>query len=89
MVFFHVPDLDRPACADPLHLGLVDAAFTRPGGPAADLMREQLCSTCPAASACLQEAMERGEWGVWGGTSPHARTRHGGAVPKIRTSQVA
>lgn len=85
MVFFHVPDLDRPACADPIHLPLVDAAFKRPGGPAGDLMRERLCSTCPAFSQCLSEAMERGEWGIWAGTSPHTRTRHGGTRPKIRT----
>lgn len=46
-------------------------------------MRERLCVSCPAARQCLSEAMERGEWGTWAGTSLHARTRAGGAKPKI------
>lgn len=69
--------LDRPACADPVHLALVDAAFARPGGPAARRMREELCRFCPAASACLGEAMANPEAGVWGMTSPYWRTTHG------------
>lgn len=84
-MFFHVADIDHPACADPEHLGLVDEAFKRPGGPAAARMRENLCAGCPGARQCLTEAMDRGEWGVWGGTSPNFRTRHGGAKPRIRT----
>lgn len=83
MVLFHVPDLDRPACAQVEHLPLVDAAFARPGGPAAAQMRERLCTDCPAVQQCFDEAMARGEWGVWAGTSLHLRTRHGGVKPKI------
>ncbi|MGH3478441.1 MAG: WhiB family transcriptional regulator [Nocardioidaceae bacterium] len=69
--------LTDPACADPAHLDLVDAAFARPGGPAGRLMRKLLCGVCPAASECLGEAMVSPESGVWGATSPHWRTRNG------------
>lgn len=68
---------DQPKCADPKHLPLVDAAFDRPGSDAGALMREMLCSQCPIALRCLQWAMEHHEYGVWGGTGPNTRTRHG------------
>jgi hypothetical protein len=62
-----------PACAD--RLDLVDAAYAKPGGPAGVQLR-QLCSTCPIWQDCLDRGM-RGEAGVWGGTGPTVRTRHG------------
>lgn len=58
------------ACAD--RLDLVDAAFKHPGR--ADELRK-LCRRCPIAAACLDHAMSQREAGVWGGTSPNARTR--------------
>lgn len=75
------PDLPRAACAD--RLDLVDAAFIRPGRaqrgepprPADELAL--LCERCPIAHDCLTEAMLRHEFGMWAGTSPNARTRHG------------
>ena len=66
-------------------LPLVDAAFVRPGGPEARTMRDTLCPGCPAFDRCLDEAMTRGEVGVWAGTSPNQRTRHGGAKYRTRT----
>lgn len=89
MVLFHVEDTPTAACADPVLLPIVDEAYRRPGGPAGAVMREQVCPGCPAGSLCLSNAMENGEWGIWGGTSPNERTRHGGATPKIRTRQVS
>ncbi|HEY9354261.1 MAG TPA: WhiB family transcriptional regulator [Nocardioides sp.] len=71
------PPLTDPACADPAYLDLVDAAFERPGGPAGRWMRKHLCGSCPAASACFDEAMTNPEAGVWGMTSPYWRTTHG------------
>lgn len=82
-MFFAVQDLDHPACAQPEHLELVDEAFRKPGGPAGQRMRDTLCATCPARPQCLDEAMIRGEYGVWAGTSPNMRTRYGGAQPKV------
>jgi hypothetical protein len=89
VVLFHVPDMDTPLCAQPEHLDLVDAAYAKPGGPAGKLMRERLCVRCPAYSQCLSEAMTRREWGVWGGTTPNVRTRHGGPRPKAQPARVA
>lgn len=89
MVLFHVPELDQPACAKPEHLPLVDAAYIRPGGAEAAEMRDRLCRHCPAAAQCLDEAMRRGELGVWAGTSPHMRTRHGGAKPQTGRGKAA
>lgn len=83
MVLFHVPDLIEPLCADRSLLPIVDAAFARPGGPEAQQLRTNLCPTCPAHDSCLDEALTRGEWGIWGGTSPNGRTRLGGTKPKI------
>lgn len=82
VVLFHVTDLLAPLCAQPENLAIVDAAYAKPGSAAGRLMRDQLCSRCPAASQCLSEAMARGEWGIWGGTTPNLRTRHHGARPK-------
>jgi WhiB family transcriptional regulator, redox-sensing transcriptional regulator len=43
-----------------------------------DEMREavRLCRRCPVRGACLDAAVERGEWfGVWGGTTERERRR--------------
>ena len=88
---FPVAHLDGAVCADPQHLELVDAAFVAPGGEPGQRMRKELCARCPIWSSCLTQGMA-GEWGVWGGTSPHQRTRHGApkAVDRIRsTTRVA
>lgn len=69
-------DEGRAACAE--DLALVDAAYRRPGGPEAHRLAEDFCPRCPLAAACLDHAMRRREAGVWGGTSPNLRTRHGG-----------
>ena len=76
--------LDAPTAACAVRLDLVDAAYTRPGGPEAGRLR-LLCVTCPLAEGCLAEAMIRREWGVWGATSDNMRTRHGGV--KARRSR--
>ncbi|MBB3041008.1 WhiB family transcriptional regulator [Nocardioides soli] len=86
MALFHVPDFDRPACAKPEHLPLVDAAYRAPGGPEGQRMRDELCTGCPAGDQCLAAAMTRGEWGAWGGSTKHARTRHGAARTSLRSS---
>lgn len=62
------------ACKD--RLDLVDAAFKRPGGPAAKELRDKCCKKCPIWQTCLFAGMA-GEWGIWGGTSPNWRTHHG------------
>lgn len=70
---------DRAACKK-APMDLVDEAFRRPGGPAAETFKARYClSICTVAADCLDEAMtsDRHEFGVWGGTSPHIRTRHG------------
>ena len=61
------------ACSDPFALQLVDAAFTRPGGPAAQSLKDEFCSRCEIAAACLGQAMRNGEFGVWGATSPNLK----------------
>jgi len=68
-------DAPRANCAD--RLDLVDATYTSPGGAAATLLKEHYCKHCPIATACLTEAMLHHEGGVWGGTTPHIRTRAG------------
>lgn len=70
------------ACLD--ETDLVDAAFERPGGPAAVELRENFCRHCPIAAICLAHAMEVGEAGVWGGTSGHTRSRHGAPHWRVR-----
>lgn len=67
-----------PACADPRLLPLVDKVFDKPGSRLAHDFRDRVCARCPVWEACLTEALERGEHGVWGGTSPHQRSRAGG-----------
>jgi hypothetical protein len=64
----------RAACGD--HLDLVDAAYDRPGGPEAHLLREQVCPRCPIAELCFLEGAERDEGGVWGGVGPHQRHKY-------------
>lgn len=74
-------DQPRAACAD--RLDLVDAAFVSPGKgkrgeePKASDELAILCRTCPVASECLTHAMTHPEAGVWAGTSPNMRARHG------------
>lgn len=67
----------KAACSEPEHLALVDAAHAKPGGPAAKRMRAELCNACPVFEQCLGWAMTHGEIGVWAGTSPNLRGRHG------------
>lgn len=63
---------ERPACTG--HLDLVDEAFRRPGGEAAQLLKAICCRGCPVARQCFNEAMANREHGIWGSTSPKART---------------
>lgn len=70
-------DGPRPNCADPVHLPIVDAAFDRPGGPAAVEMRERICPGCPVGEQCLEWGMRWREDGIWGGIGPNARTGRG------------
>lgn len=79
-----VNDMSGALCAQPEHLELVDAAFARPGGPAARELRDRLCVRCPVAATCLDEGMQRPEFGVWGGTSQNLRTQHGAPVWRSR-----
>jgi hypothetical protein len=72
----------RSACID-APLQLVDDAYAKPGGPRARKFKEHFCSHCPVAEECLREALEKGEWGVWGATSNKWRTQHGGASPTL------
>lgn len=71
-------------CADRsvVDLPTVDRAFDRPGGRDGTWLREQVCPSCPVRDVCLAEAIDRGEWGVWGGTSSNKRTRMGGRSPR-------
>jgi hypothetical protein len=62
------------ACSD--RLDLVDAAFDRPGGPAARELAERVCPTCPIWRECLYAALDSGEHGVWGGANERTRRRH-------------
>ena len=34
-----------------------------------------ICSTCPLKNECATVALERGEWGVWGGTTEDDRAK--------------
>lgn len=71
----------KPVCADPKWLPLVDAAFKRPGGPAAHMLAEVACAECPVVTLCLAHATIASEHGLWGGTSPHLRRRRGSRQP--------
>lgn len=70
-------DAPRARCADPVHLAVVDAAFDRPGGPAAAEMRDRICAGCPIGEECLAWGMRWREDGIWGGFGPNARTGRG------------
>lgn len=70
------------ACAD--HIDLVDAAFTRPGGPDAHQLANDICPTCTTAPQCLAWAMTHGEYGTWGGATQRQRTNAG--APPARSS---
>jgi hypothetical protein len=67
------------ACADRSLLPLVDAAYERPGGPAGERMRREVCRRCCVSQQCFDEALRSGEWGIWGAATPNQRTRLGGA----------
>lgn len=90
-VAYSVVKLDgpRPHCAEPWALPLVDAAFDRPGGPAAEEMKATVCPGCPIGTACLAWAMDRREEGVWGGASPNLRTRRGAPSGKSPGAQAS
>jgi hypothetical protein len=70
-------DAGRAMCAHPDFLPLVDAATDKPGGPAAQKMKDVLCRHCPVADLCHSWAMTHPEVGIWGGTSPKTRTQRG------------
>lgn len=78
MLTYPLPlDSPTPPCADPAALPVVDAAYARPGGPEGRYMAREICGPCPVSTACLAHAMRYREEGVWGGTTPTARTRSG------------
>jgi hypothetical protein len=71
-----IPLFDGDAtCID--HLDLVDAAFTRPGGPEAHELATAICPSCEVAAQCLAWAMRHGEYGTWGGATQRTRTNAG------------
>lgn len=81
LTFLGIPTFDGHAtCADPSLLPIVDEAFHRPGGPAAQMLK-RLCRGCEIRGQCLEQAMANPEFGVWGGTSPRARTVAGAPSP--------
>jgi len=70
------PD-DRPHCADPDLLPIVDLAFDKPGSPAGQHMRDLVCPGCPVGDSCLAYAMTSRQFGIWGGSSTYQRTSRG------------
>lgn len=79
----HIPLFDGgAACIE--RTDLVDAAFTKPGGPEARQLTKTLCPDCEIHTQCLAWAMRHGEYGVWGGTTPKQRTRAG--APSARAA---
>lgn len=61
------PYLDAAACR-----GLDPESFYAESGSA--IMRAKaLCATCPVQPACLEWAIRREEFGVWGGTTARER----------------
>ena len=69
-------DRGAAACGD--RLDLVDEAYRKPGGPAGVELARHYCPRCPLALDCLSFAMTSRQEGVWGGATPHLRTKHGG-----------
>jgi len=62
------PLLTEPADRIELPCQSGDADLWFAEEPAALETAKSLCRTCPLQTACLDEALERGEpWGVWGG----------------------
>ena len=62
----------RPACADEDP----ELFFPASNGGLAQLQIEEakaVCRRCPLMATCLQDALDRGEHGVWGGTSEDER----------------
>lgn len=56
---------DEAACLDSGH----DFADESPYLP----VLRRICAHCPVKDDCLREAIERDEWGVWGGTTTAER----------------
>lgn len=73
---------DSAACGS-APVEMVDEAYQRSGGAVAKAFRKQFCEPCPVREECLAEAMQTGEYGVWGGESQHARTKHGAPKPYV------
>lgn len=67
----------RGVCARPENLSIVDAAFDGRGGAGAPNQRamKALCRRCPIWNECLQDALDNGEHGPWGGTVERERNR--------------
>lgn len=64
----------RPACAGE------DPELFFPGEKSgADVLQKEeakaICRVCPLMESCLQQALERNELGVWGGTDEDERRR--------------
>lgn len=72
--------LDKPNCADPVLLPIVDAAFNA-RGPATERMRREVCVGCPAARKCFDLGMANPLHGVWGGINQSIRVKHGAPLP--------
>lgn len=83
MTYTALPIDSHPVCANPGWLPIVDAAFDRPGGPAAHDLAQYACPSCPVREECLLLSMV-GEYGPWGGTSANARTRLGAPAARSR-----
>jgi hypothetical protein len=78
---------DRAACRDAPY-SMVDEAFQRSGGPSAHAFIKRFCEVCPVRQQCYDEAMETGEFGVWGGATQKTRTGRGAPKPFIGSAKV-
>jgi WhiB family redox-sensing transcriptional regulator len=61
------PFLDDASCRG------LDPEMFYAEGSAAIAHAKSLCSVCPVQQACLQWALQREEFGVWGGTTARER----------------
>lgn len=43
---------------------------------------KKVCAQCPVQVECLEEALSRYEWGIWGGTNEDERRIINGKYPK-------
>jgi WhiB family redox-sensing transcriptional regulator len=62
------PFLDDAACRG------LDPELFYAEGAAAIAHAKSLCSICPVQTACLDWAVQREEFGVWGGTTARERS---------------